>query len=693
MSQRISAVAIQAARRRTKQSGWLSETIGSVINPLSVYGTIGGAATAGFTPTKSLSEVAEADNQSWQNIVIPGRAGYNTMKRTGAVLRGPEVLEIRLAKLKREIDALKKGDKPSKDEGEAKEAGIYSEFAGAYLNPSQLALLAPPPVSSLAYVPDLLGASAAAVTPTRTLSEQVDAENTVASNFLPGVAAYNSHKRLGAAIRSPEMRLIRLENKERGGPTDDASPENMQRLHDEIAKTEQELEKLRATKEIEKQSMYNKAKKSSQYWLKVATHNRGAVKLAKDHPQRIISDLDLNQLAAPPGWGSTLRGAGVGAGLGALGGGAAYLARRATANEEDRKNMSLGRYLLGGAGLGGLVGGGVGYSRGVAKSPTDLPRLQLLSDSDTPPVTRDLPKTPATGWIARRLPFSLGDAQNPPVVDAEQLGLKLNPENEAQRAELRMSPEVVPQTLSQKQRSSVATHDRPRSPKGLQPERRQPFSLEDAQNPPVVDAEQLGSKLNPENEAQRAELRMSPEVVLQTPSQKQRSSVATHDRPRSPKGLQPDVKADLVEMHKSRLRAQIEERIAKAKAEYEQDYHRRVTLPEQREERIANRRQRKQEEYAAAVARQQEEAARLAEQREGDARMRARAVAAPDKLVTDPSLTLSPEQQAQRDIARELGAIENIEQEMRRNPEKYGLKPIPESRLQDAMDYLKGLFQ
>lgn len=85
------------------------------------------------------------------------------------------------------------GGRRKRDDDE-KEAGVGSEYAGLIANP-------------LNYIgPGHLGALAAAITPTRSLKDQVSADDEMWSNLLiPGRASYNMFKRVGSSLRSPEM--------------------------------------------------------------------------------------------------------------------------------------------------------------------------------------------------------------------------------------------------------------------------------------------------------------------------------------------------------------------------------------------------------------------------------------------------------------------------------------------------------
>lgn len=77
---------------------------------------------------------------------------------------------------------------------------------------------------------NLLGGAAALMTPTRTLAQQANHDandgmgRTLANLFVPGVGAYNAYKRMGASMRSPEMKKLQLQQQGRPMPTSPAAP-------------------------------------------------------------------------------------------------------------------------------------------------------------------------------------------------------------------------------------------------------------------------------------------------------------------------------------------------------------------------------------------------------------------------------------------------------------------------------------
>ena len=79
-----------------KAAGYWSEFAGNLVNPINLYGgSLLGAAAAPFSKTRKLREQAEADEDLWKNLLIPGWAGHNAMKRLGHSIRGPEITEAR----------------------------------------------------------------------------------------------------------------------------------------------------------------------------------------------------------------------------------------------------------------------------------------------------------------------------------------------------------------------------------------------------------------------------------------------------------------------------------------------------------------------------------------------------------------------------------------------------------------------
>lgn len=78
-----------AAATLIKMGGWKSE-LATGFNPLNVVGSPIGTLAAAVTPTRSMREVAEADLETWKNVLMPGRGMYNVWKRHGTEMRGPE---------------------------------------------------------------------------------------------------------------------------------------------------------------------------------------------------------------------------------------------------------------------------------------------------------------------------------------------------------------------------------------------------------------------------------------------------------------------------------------------------------------------------------------------------------------------------------------------------------------------------
>ena len=90
---------------------------GSLVNPINLMGGgTAGALAALATPTESLEEQSKRDaggiKQVLKDILIPGYGPYNSMKRVGTSIRGPE-----LEALKAELES-KKGPSEEKDKEE-----------------------------------------------------------------------------------------------------------------------------------------------------------------------------------------------------------------------------------------------------------------------------------------------------------------------------------------------------------------------------------------------------------------------------------------------------------------------------------------------------------------------------------------------------------------------------------------------
>jgi hypothetical protein len=99
-----------------KTAGFWSEQIGSVVNPLNWYAWPFGMSAAAATPTRSLKDQGRMDSaggrQVLKDLLIPGVAPYNSMKRLGTSIRGPELKEM---KAEAEMDRVqRKKDKKDK---------------------------------------------------------------------------------------------------------------------------------------------------------------------------------------------------------------------------------------------------------------------------------------------------------------------------------------------------------------------------------------------------------------------------------------------------------------------------------------------------------------------------------------------------------------------------------------------------
>jgi hypothetical protein len=83
-----------------KTAGYWSETFGTALNPINhMGGTPLGMGAAVATPTRSLKEQGRMDSagvkQVLRDLLIPGVAPYNSMKRLGTSIRGPELKEMK----------------------------------------------------------------------------------------------------------------------------------------------------------------------------------------------------------------------------------------------------------------------------------------------------------------------------------------------------------------------------------------------------------------------------------------------------------------------------------------------------------------------------------------------------------------------------------------------------------------------
>jgi len=215
-----------------KQAGFWTELPGTYLNPLNAIGTPIGMAAALATPTRNLREQATSNiDDTWSNLLMPGKGAYNAMKRTGWSIRGPELEAARAAaeakaskepaskepedddpqhpddpgfeeKLKQHMDDNNLKYSAARDllvcaNALTKQGGYYTELLSS-LNP-----LTPYSFGGTA------GLIAATATPTKNIKELAEQDSKSWSNvLLPGVGPYRAMKRVGTSIRGPEMKAM-----------------------------------------------------------------------------------------------------------------------------------------------------------------------------------------------------------------------------------------------------------------------------------------------------------------------------------------------------------------------------------------------------------------------------------------------------------------------------------------------------
>ena len=198
--------------KKKKEAGWKSEAA-SAVNPLNLLGGIvGGSIAAGLTPTKSYDDLArrtarETLKDNLVTMLVPGVGPYQLMKRQGTSIRSPEVQGLK-DDYKAEKDKAKNDAKAEKAKAEneknqsilketfgEKESGWKSEALGGF-NPVNYVTVGGAP-----------GVLAAGLAPTRTMKEQAisDVDTTTANALVPFLGPYNAWKRMGTSIRSPEF--------------------------------------------------------------------------------------------------------------------------------------------------------------------------------------------------------------------------------------------------------------------------------------------------------------------------------------------------------------------------------------------------------------------------------------------------------------------------------------------------------
>lgn len=171
-----------AAVALLKMGGWKSE-LAQGVNPLNVVAGPVGGLIAAATPTRSMREVAEADRETWKNVLMPGRGAYNHWKRIGTGLRGEEMQKAR------EERDYERGEK-----------GPSGAMLGEEIAPQVVGMVD-------GGLTGALGGLSALATDTKSLREVADAEGL--SSFIPGVGMHRHFKRMGSMIRGPEMQAER----------------------------------------------------------------------------------------------------------------------------------------------------------------------------------------------------------------------------------------------------------------------------------------------------------------------------------------------------------------------------------------------------------------------------------------------------------------------------------------------------
>jgi len=260
----------------TKQAGFWSE-LGAGLNPLNLVAGPMGAAAALTTPTRNIRDQATSNiDDTWSNLLIPGKGSYNSAKRLGWSIRGPELEAVRAAAAKSDKkqdlqgirDAIEAGAPGMSDEPQGvqltympepdfepkdndpqhpgdpgfeeklkqhmddnnlkysaardllvcanaltKQGGYWSELLSG-INPLN------------AYGGGAIGMAAAPYTDTKSIKELGEQDTKSWSNMLlPGVGAYRIAKRLGTSIRGPEMQAMEEQIKrERAEGNPDAAP-------------------------------------------------------------------------------------------------------------------------------------------------------------------------------------------------------------------------------------------------------------------------------------------------------------------------------------------------------------------------------------------------------------------------------------------------------------------------------------
>ena len=372
---------------KEKAAGWKSE-MASGVNPLNLLAAPFAGAAALSTPTQSHDQLAQrlAKDDLLQNLktmLVPGVGPYQSFKSVGTAIRSPE-----MKKLRDEYRASKK-DKPEEEE---KEAGWKSEILGGIAPPNLLAHAGTLGGSTL------LGQLAALGTPTRSLKEQAqhDVDDQL-KNAIPGYSSYNTMKRLGASIRSPELLAMIEKHKAANKEGDKLEVEEEKEAS---SCNSSHRAKKKKKKDVSKEAMFIVEKVAA--YRKQRTMNKAAIdraikgivivraieKVAKGRcwdgyepvpGKKAYSDgscqpaggkkksekaaeLNINSITKPnTAAAGALLGGGLGAGAGAL---QALIQRALSKKDEEDQPSIINRALL-----GGIAGSGAGAAGGYLGAP------------------------------------------------------------------------------------------------------------------------------------------------------------------------------------------------------------------------------------------------------------------------------------------------------------------------------------
>ena len=372
--------------KKKKEAGWKSEAA-SFVNPLNLLGgSIGGAITAGLTPTQSYDDLArrtarETLKDNLVTMLVPGVGPYQMLKRQGTSIRSPEVQGLK-DDYKAEKDKAKNDAKAEKAKAEneknqsilketfgEKESGWKSEMIGGF-NPVNYVTGGAP------------GVLAAGLTPTRTMKEQAisDVDTTTANALVPFLGYYNAFKRHGTSIRSPEFLAMVQKHKDllaeeeaaaaAEGEEKESSLKGNQKKID-INKNNKvdaaDLAMLRNQKKVVKGEIVSKEailylarnKQADSLRLQeLIAKGKDVAGQAVNKVQGAMPSIAMGQMLKNPNVQNALGGAALGAGAGGL----SYLLSR-------DKDKSLGKRLLTGATLGGITGGAYNTAKDYFQGP------------------------------------------------------------------------------------------------------------------------------------------------------------------------------------------------------------------------------------------------------------------------------------------------------------------------------------